>query len=41
MVALVRWESIVPRGLDNVFILSLVLVLFQVSKAMAFQEIAA
>ena len=33
MVALVRWERIVPRGLDNVFILALVLVLFQVSKA--------
>jgi len=31
MAVLVRWERIVPRGLDNVFILSLVLVLFQVS----------
>lgn len=31
MAVLVRWDRIVPRGLENVFILSLVLVLFQVS----------
>ncbi len=31
MTMLVRWDRIVPDGLENVFILSLVLVLFQVS----------
>ncbi len=34
MAALVRWDRIVPQGLDNVFILSLVLVLFQASNEM-------
>ncbi len=34
MAALVRWDRIVPQGLENVFILSLVLVLFQASNEM-------